>query len=244
MQYLGGKFRIGKQIAGYLNLVRKPGQAYAEPFCGSCWVTQYIHAPRRYAYDKHAGMIALWQALQDGWMPPGDVSEAEYRLAQAGAYSVDAALETFILIGCSFSGKSGHGYARGENERNYALNARRSLLQKLKRLRDVTFAHADFFEWQPPESQMLIYCDPPYLDTSGYSVGGLDHPAFWQRVRELCDDGHDLYISEYRAPDDMRCVLEMPTKTELRTKKNGRETRVERLFSPRADAVILQPALL
>lgn len=244
MHYLGGKFRVGKQIAGYLNLVRKPGQAYAEPFVGACWVTQYIHAPRRYAYDKHAGMIALWQALQDGWLPPGDVSEDEFYATKKGLHDDDIPLKTFILIGCGF-GATGRGYARGDGH-NYASQARRGLLQKLKRLRNVQFACTDFIDWQPPESRMLIYCDPPYVDrTEDYEfTGAFDNTAFWQRVRELSSAGHDVYVSEYRAPDDIISVLDIPTKTSLRTKAKGCETRVERLFSPRADAVILQPALL
>lgn len=91
---------------------------------------------------------------------------------------------------------------------------------------------------------MLIYCDPPYENTSGYSTGAFDNAAFWQRVRELSTAGHDVYVSEYRAPPDMVSVLDMPTKTDLRTKANGRETRLERLFSPNPDAVILQPRLI
>lgn len=245
MRYLGGKFRIGKQIAGYLNLIRKPDQGYAEPFVGAANVTVYITAKRRYAYDKHAGMIALWQALQDGWLPPGDVSELEYHCAQKGAFSDNPALETFILIGCSFGGKWKAGYTRGGNGRNYASNARSSLLRKLKYLQGVRFAYTDFFEWQPPESQMLIYCDPPYEGTEGYGgVGTFDNAAFWQRVRELAADGHDVYVSEYHAPEYVDCVLEIPTKTDLRNKANLKEHRIERLFALNRDSMVLQPYLL
>jgi len=246
MRYLGGKFRIGKQIAGYLNLIRKPGQAYAEPFVGAANVTQYINAPVRYAYDKHAGMIALWRALQDGWLPPDEVSEMTYKQAQAGEFRSNPALETFILIGCSFGGKWSAGYARGQKTpRNFADVSRRGLLHKLKWLRSVQFAHADFFDWQPPEANMLIYCDPPYAGTEGYDgVSAFDNAAFWQRIREFSATGHDLYVSEYRAPTDMISVLDMPTKTDLRNKADQHETRMERLFSPHADAMVLQPMLL
>lgn len=242
---MGGKHRTGKQIAAFLNLLRQPGQAYAEPFCGACNVTQYITAQRRYCYDKHAGMIALWQALQAGWLPPSEVSEVEYACAQSGGYRDNPALETFVLIGCSFSGKHGAGFAKDGNGRNYALNARRQLLHRLKRLHTVSFACADFFEWQPPESHCLLYFDPPYQDTEGYDgVGAFDNAAFWLKVQDLHAAGHNVYVSEYKAPPEMQCILEIPTKTDLRTKVNGRETRMERLFTPDWTIKPLQPKLL
>ena len=42
MQYLGGKSKIRKQIASFLESVRKPEQIYFEPFCGGCHVTQEV----------------------------------------------------------------------------------------------------------------------------------------------------------------------------------------------------------
>lgn len=41
---------------------------------------------------------------------------------------------------------------------------------------------------------------------------------------------NDVYISEYNAPDDFKCVLEIPTKTDIRNNKNKMESRIEKLF--------------
>lgn len=40
MQYLGGKSKIRKQIASFLESLRKPNQVYFEPFVGGGWVLQ------------------------------------------------------------------------------------------------------------------------------------------------------------------------------------------------------------
>lgn len=41
---------------------------------------------------------------------------------------------------------------------------------------------------------------------------------------------NDVYISEYNAPDDFECVLEIPTRTDIRNKKNELDSRIERVF--------------
>ena len=85
MQYLGGKSRISKQITSYLESIRKPNQEFHEPFCGSCSIT-FNMTGKRYAYDKHKQLIALWKALQSGWIPPDNVTEEMYLRAKNGEY--------------------------------------------------------------------------------------------------------------------------------------------------------------
>lgn len=211
-------------------MLRKPKQVYYEPFCGSCWVTRYIVAEQRYCSDLNAPLVALWQALQAGWSPPKRVTEDEYKAAQRGEY--EPYLTAFILIGCSFAGRWGEGYARDpKSPRNYAHAARSGLLTGMRTLRDVCFTHADFMTLPPPREQCLIYCDPPYANTKGYGlIGKFDSAAFWRRIIDLELLGHTVVISEYIAPPGFSCVMEIPTKTELRTTANGRENRIERLF--------------
>lgn len=219
---------MANQIAAYLNNIRKPGQTYWEPFCGACWVTERIIDAPKYASDANGALVAMWQAVQAGWIPPENVSEAEYAEAMAGKY--DPALTAFIGFGCSFGGKWFAGYARGGNGRNYDTIAKNSLLKMAPHLRDVTFYHADFFTSEPPAAECLIYCDPPYDNTTGYgATGAFDTAAFWARCRWLDAQGHTVIVSEYQAPADFTCVAEMYTKTNMHT-KNGKSPRVERLF--------------
>jgi DNA adenine methylase len=232
MHYLGGKFRTRKRIGDLLNAVRRNGQTYWEPFVGSAWVLTQIHNGPAYASDIHEELIAMWQALMDGWEPPSIVTEEDYEIAKLG--KLDPATTAFIGFGSSFSGKWFGGYARGHS-RNYALDAKNSLMRKvtmLKRL-DPEFFVADFMDQDPPDDLCLIYCDPPYDGTTGYGkIPDFDHKGFWQRVRILSSVGHTIIVSEYEAPDDFVCLLEMNTKTDLRT-RNGSEPRIEKLFSPR-----------
>ena len=50
---------------------------YFEPFVGGGWVLQEMSGDR-IASDGNKALIAMYQALQDGWIPPDFVSEDEY----------------------------------------------------------------------------------------------------------------------------------------------------------------------
>jgi DNA adenine methylase len=104
-------------------------------------------------------------------------------------------------------------------------------MRKLRMVGQVEFFVADFMEAEPPESEMLIYCDPPYTGTTGYGVG-FDTAAFWDRCFELEDAGHVVIVSEYRAPEGVTLLREIATKTDLKNRDGEREDRTERLFRP------------
>jgi len=227
MHYLGGKFRVGKQIANFLNNLRESNQPYWEPFVGAAWVLMRIKDTPNYASDIHYELIEMWKALQQGWIPPNKISENEYSLAKRGICSPE--LTAFIGFGCSWGGKYFGGYARDSTNRNYAQNAKNSLLKQITQVSTTKFFQADYSSCETPNEQMLIYCDPPYIDTTKYSMV-LDYESFWKRCKTLSLSGHTVVVSEYQAPYDWYCVLEMPTRTDYRSKDNRMIPRIERLF--------------
>jgi DNA adenine methylase len=234
MQYLGGKSKIGPQIVELLNSVRKPGQTYIEPFMGGLWVT-YLTGPwgcPRFASDSNPYIVTLYKKLQEGWEPPTEISEEQYQHYKKNQDVYDP-LTAFIGIGCSFAGKWFGGYARDSKfnpkPNKYAGQAARSLKKKIDRCKDVVFSCMDYKEalsMAPPES--LIYLDPPYANTTKYKQGAFNHDEFWNTVREY-SGLHDIYISEYTAPDDFKETLVLPTKTSLRT-ADGADPRIEKVF--------------
>lgn len=232
MQYLGGKSRTRNQIAAYLNRIRKPNQPYWEPMVGAGWVLEKIKGQPIYASDANGALVFMWQRLQQGWEPPSVVTEEMYQRARVGEF--DAALTAFIGFGASHSGKWFAGYAPPEfgkrTYKNGELYSQNSLLCKVKRFDKVHFFSADFQGFQPPALNCLIYADPPYSNTTAYgAVPPFDSGKFWERVRWLEAHGHTVVVSEYQAPADFSCVLEIVTKTDMHT-KNGKDMRIERLF--------------
>ena len=75
---------------------------------------------------------------------------------------------------------------------------------------------------------MLIYCDPPYKDTEGYSTGGFDHDKFWDTMREWSKD-NCVFISEESAPKDFKVVWKRKKRRTLdHTSRFHREERLYR----------------
>lgn len=231
MQYLGGKSRICKQLALYLNseIKEKQPERYIEPFCGSCWVVSEITHPIRIALDVHKDLVLLWQELQKGWNPPNTITEEEYQNLKTAAHS---ALRAFAGFGCSFGGKFFAGYARDpKSDRNYALNTKNSLLKRIEKLKNVYFKCASYD--QIPIDKMekrMIYCDPPYCGTTGYKeTPPFNHTHFWDWVRQASLKNW-VYVSEYVAPEDFRTVWSIETRTDLEVKSGGKAKRIEKLF--------------
>lgn len=81
----------------------------------------------------------------------------------------------------------------------------------------------------PPQS--IVYCDPPYFGTTDYK-DKFDHSIFWDWVRALANDGHKVYVSEYQAPNDFKCIWSKEIKSSLSAngKTGGSKRSVERLF--------------
>ena len=234
MRYLGGKSRIGKRIAEIINPLVAGGRPYYEPFCGACNVARHIKADWRLLSDAHPQLIAMWKAVQQGWVPPDTVTEEEYAAAKRGDLSPE--LTAFIGFGCSFGGKWFGGYARGGEGRSYASNAKNTIIARREALLSAHFECSSYHDIVPL-TDSVIYCDPPYASTTGYKgVGKFDHAAFWAWTRRMAALGHTVLISEYSAPDGFGCVAEIPTKLDMRS-TNGREPRVERVFAPRQDFV-------
>ena len=96
-------------------------------------------------------------------------------------------------------------------------------------MKDVTFEWKDYKTLQP--KGMLIYCDPPYANTTKYTgTPSFDSNEFWDVMRRWSND-NDVYISEYEAPADFISVLDIPTKTSIRDKTDTVCARIEKLFT-------------
>lgn len=225
MRYFGGKSRLGKQIATHINLLCGVIENYYEPFCGMCSVFENINAKNKYGFDLHKDLILLLNAVNDGWIPPTSISEDEYNILKKAEPS---ALRGFVGFGCSNSGKFFGGYARDKTDRNYAQNAYNSIMKKVKKFENVTFKNQPYDSLNTKNS--VIYCDPPYNNTTGFTVGKFDSNEFWQWVRDTSKE-NIVIVSEYNAPEDFNVIWEKSVKTDMNNNKNGKINRVEKLYS-------------
>lgn len=229
MQYFGGKTKVSNQIVDYLESVRKENQIYIEPFVGGSIICSKMSGKRK-ASDYNEYLIEMYKAVQCGYELPEEVTKEQYDYIKNNK-DENKALTGFVGFGCSFAGKWFGGYARQKGY-NFANGSKRSLLKKMKTMQDVVFEHKNYKEWIGINGA-LIYCDPPYNDTTqAYGTGEFDTKQFWETIRILSKD-NDVYVSEYEAPDDFECVLEIPTKTIIRDGNDKVSYRIEKLFTHR-----------
>lgn len=197
MQYLGGKSKIRKQVAAFLESVRCVNQPYLEPFVGGGWVLQEMSG-KRSAGDGNVALISMYRALQDGWVPPDFVCEDEWVYYRKMSAPIPDPMMAFARFGCGFGGDWNGGYARSEGKTCYAATTKRSLEKQLPMIADVTFSAKSFTEWKPENN--LVYCDPPYQGTTAYGAfDGFDHDLFWSTMRDWSKT-NTVVVSEYAAP--------------------------------------------
>lgn len=225
MMYMGSKSKVAKHILPILLNARKPGQVYVEPFVGGANMIDKVKGPR-IGNDSHLELIEMWKALTSGWVPPTHISKEEYYSVKKCPDSHPPALVAFVGFLCSFGGKWWGGYASNSKGDNYAERASRNLVKQAALLQDVAWSAGSYLDLDIP-SQSLIYCDPPYEGTTGYA-SKFNHVEFWAWVRGMQSRGHDCFVSEYSAPSDFKCLLEMQHFTKMN--KNQDQVRIERLF--------------
>lgn len=220
---MGGKVRVAKYLVPVLQERMKDKETFVDLFCGSCNIISKIKAPKRIANDLH-------KAVQSGWVPPSVVTEEDYRLAK----EQEDHLKAFIGFGCSFSGKYFGGYARGDEGRNYALNAKNTLLKKHQSMKDVQFFCSSYDEVQIPDNS-LVYCDIPYRGTTDYSTTKFNHEEFYSWCKDMKAKGHDVVVSEYlcNAPEGWEVIWQHGSKKDMRSKDGKQEGTVEVLMSPK-----------
>lgn len=182
MQYLGGKSAIAQRIAEVIK-EREPVRALLiEPFCGGGAATVAL-APlfnQVRAYDIHPDLILMWQALSEGWEPPTEVSENDYKQQR---YADPSALRGFVGFAASFGGKWFGGYGRRESRKAQPVDEnRRGLLKDIQSMSNVAFACAAFDSLTVPPGS-VVYADPPYSGTTDYKTV-FSSLRFWHFARQ------------------------------------------------------------
>lgn len=217
-------------ISEIINNQKDDGQIFLSPFLGGGWVEQYIKG-KKILCDKHTYLIEMYKSLQNGWLPPTELTKEEY-IHIKDNQDEQPHLTGFVGFGCSFAGKWFGGYAKDNSGRNYCLNAHNSVLKKIENglLNKTEFICCDYKDLKP--KNMIIYCDPPYKGTTQYDkniVGEFDHDEFWNIMRKWSEN-NTVLISEYDAPDDFEVIWQKETKLDIRDKNNEKQKRIEKLF--------------
>lgn len=239
IKYVGGKTKIVDELLPIV-LAGNEGRPYVEPFCGSAAFLLRVPASfKRHGNDKNPFLIAMLTAVRDGWVPPSEVSEAEYQDIKRYPSKYAPELVGFVSIGCSFGSKMWGGYARGETNkglpRNYSTEARNAVLADVTALQGVTLSAGRYTDLEIADGS-VVYCDPPYQGTTDYGQYTVDNfGEFWRWAAKLVERDCQLFVSGYKSNKmtGWEIVWDKEVQTSLhsgRAANSKKNNRVEVLF--------------
>lgn len=221
---MGSKRKIAKDILPIILKNRKPDQYFVDICTGGGNIIDKVEG-KRIGNDVNKYIIALLKAVQNGWIPPTSVPEAEYQQVKNNKDSYPDCLVGFIGFGCSFKAKFFAGYARSATQQNFALQSSNSLMKSLPALKGIEFTCGSYEQVAIPANS-IIYCDIPYTNTVKYNTD-FDHNKFWNWANQKVAEGHTVFVSEYVAPDGWMSVWERQVTT---TNLGVPKTSLEKLF--------------
>lgn len=180
----------------------------------------------------------MLKGIQSGYELPDSITKEEYYYIKNHKDN-DPILTGFVGFGCSFGGRWFEGYARNNTGTNYALQSKKSVLKDLSTMQHVEFTCKNYKDVELPEN-CIIYADPPYNNTTGYSGGKFDSSTFWEYAREVSKT-HLMFISEQTAPDDFVSVWEKSITRTLDRNKQNQFKATEKLFIHKCNAHQVTP---
>lgn len=225
---------MSKDIAPIINdLITKNNiDTYVEPFVGGANMIDKINCKNRIGYDNNKYLIALWNALQNGYEPPDTMTKEEYINVKNNKDKFPN--EYVAIVGfCAtynagwFRRWGGSAITKNGKIRNYYSEAIRNIKNQIHNIQDVKFI-CDSFE-NLKHTNSLIYCDPPYQSSAYemYDGKNFNYELFWNKIREW-SKSNIVLVSEYNAPNDFVCIFEKVLITGFDNKQRKKDT--EKLF--------------
>lgn len=232
MKYMGSKNRHARELLPFILEGRTDGQWYVEPFVGGGNMIDKVGG-NRIGSDIHECLIEALVLIRDSADKlPDLVTEEEYAAAKE---EPNKGLRGYIGFAMSFGGKWFGGYRRDkagmkgcvDNMRTQSRRSKQNALKQQPGLQGVQLVCTTYDHLWIPEGS-IIYCDPPYANTTKYK-DSFDHVAFWQWCRDKVKEGHNVFVSEYSAPEDFTCVWQKTVNNTL-VKDSGAKQGVEKLY--------------
>lgn len=233
MRYMGGKSRIAKKILPLILANREAGQAFYDVCCGGANIIDKVSESPKFAVDNDLYLIAALELIRDNpsFLPKSkaEISESDYKYVRDNPQLVDRGVRGYYGYALSYGAKWFGGWSRDrQGNRDHVAEAYRNAQKQSPKLQNVTFICADFDKVNYlPNS--IIYLDPPYFGTTKYK-NAFPHHYFWKWCREMSEQGHQVFVSEYQAPSPFVSIWSKEIASSL-TQNTGHKKGIEQLFT-------------
>lgn len=225
MKYVGSKARIAKEIIPIM-LKYRGDRPWVEPFVGGGNLIENIEGVR-IGYDGFLPTIQALISIRDKLL---ELPRNAYEFSEENYKSLKGDIKHPLFgyggFSFSFGGKFFGGWCRG-GTRDYVSEAFKNAEKQSPKLQGVWLEHKQYRDIVLTKPS-LIYCDPPYQNTTKYLLP-FDHEDFFNWCREKKAEGLIIFLSEYSAPPDFISLWSKNIVSSL-TKDTGSKTGNETLF--------------
>lgn len=238
MRYVGSKNKLSSDLCPIIqSYINDNIRGYFEPFVGGANIIDKINCKKKIGIDVHEELIELLKKAQTDYIFPECILEDEYIKVKNNKNKYEKWYVGLVGFCASFGAKYFGGYARdsrNDNSGKWSKGAINNLNKQRKNLNGIYFKCMSFLD--VPKDKIkgyVIYCDPPYRDTTEYKTGKFPYDEFYQWCRDMSKDNIVL-ISEYWMPDDFKCIWSKEHKTMLDSNKQSGDSgniRIEKLFT-------------
>ena len=236
MRYLGSKNRISKYIVpiiqGYIN---KDTKGYIEPFVGGANIIDKINCKHRYGSDIHENLICLLKQAQiDYTIFPPKITEDDYYTVRDNKQDYPNWYVGLVGFMSTFGNKYFRGIARNKTDgiQEYYTKSINNLIKQIPHITNVKFKCCEFQDINMNIKNYVIYCDPPYKNTTKYNTEEFPYEDFYDWCRKMSKN-NTVLISEYDMPNDFECIWKKKIKISLDSKRKANDVknnRIEKLF--------------
>ena len=228
MKYMGSKNRIAKHILPIILKDRREGQWYVEPFVGGANMIDKVDG-KRLGADNNKYLIKALCFIRDepNLIPNNNLEYTKEMFDIAKIGSLSNPIDCFAMFQYTFGSIFKGSWAKNKRGTDYVKEVVKNILKQSENIQGVYFKHLSYLNLTLNES-CIIYCDPPYEGTTGYKTGTFNHTEFWEWCRIKTKQGHKVFISEYSAPDDFKCIWEKDVRVTVG--RNNALKHTEKLF--------------
>lgn len=231
MKYLGSKNRISKHILPIMLEYKTSEMCWVEPFVGGANMIDKVEG-HRIGSDSNEYVIALLNEMSKPDFDAPKVDETLFNDIKKNKDKYEKWLVGYVGTQLTF-GSTWFGTFRRDKQgkRDYCLEARNNVNKQSKNIQGVNFLNYSYDELPINSDKSLIYCDPPYNTkaTKGKYKNEFNHSEFWEWCRDMSNKGHVVFVSEYNAPNDFKCIWEKEINQRMNNNVNTSKS-IEKLF--------------
>lgn len=239
MRYVGSKNRLSKELAPIIQSYIKSGtKGYLEPFVGGANLIDKIQCTNKIGVDIHEELIELLKYVQEfSSLLPERILENTYNDVKNNKEKYEKWYLGLVGFCSSFGAKYFGGYARDSKEDNsgkWSAGAINNLKKQAPNLQGIKFINASFLDLPKDKIKgYVIYCDPPYRNTTKYKTEEFPYEEFYKWVKEMSIH-NTVLISEYNMPDEFECIWSKESKVNFDSNRESNDKnniRIEKLFT-------------